>query len=76
VHVSVLSLASGPNNKDSRAAHAAFNDFGSEQAQVILNRCVPVILTMMEKPGRYYLLITIDPALGSVQLIACTLELR
>jgi len=54
----------------------SFNDYGSEQYQFILNRCVPLILIMMEKPGRYNLNITIDPALANFQLVACGLGLR
>jgi hypothetical protein len=43
-----------------------------------VNRCVPLLLTMMEKPGRYYLNITADPAFGPSlrELTNCGLELR
>ena len=44
--------------------------------QHVMNRCEPAILTMMEKPGRYYLNLRIDPAESFIQLISCGLELR
>jgi hypothetical protein len=42
----------------------------------VLDRCVPMFLTAIEKPGRYYLSIrtSVDP--GRVRLLACGLELR
>jgi hypothetical protein len=42
----------------------------------VVNRCVPVFLTMIEKPGRYFLKVTVDPAVPNVQLISCELALR
>jgi hypothetical protein len=41
-----------------------------------MNRCVPVLLTMIEKPGRYLLNLEIDPAEASVGILGCGLELR
>ena len=41
-----------------------------------VSRCVPVFLTMTEKPGRYYLNLTIDPAITTVALISCGLQLK
>jgi len=43
---------------------------------VVLNRCMPLFLTMTEKPGRYYLNLTVDAAEPNVALISCGLELR
>lgn len=40
------------------------------------NRCVPVLLTMIEKPGRYLFNLRIDPAVTSVATLGCGLELR
>jgi hypothetical protein len=45
-------------------------------AKDAVNRCVPVFLTMIEKPGRYYLNLTIDPADTAQAIISCGLELR
>jgi hypothetical protein len=42
----------------------------------VVNRCVPLFLTAMEKPGRYVLRITVDPAVQNVQLVGCRLELK
>ena len=42
----------------------------------IVNRCVPVFMTMMEKPGKYYLTLVIEPTQQYVQLISCELQLR
>ncbi|GFE81537.1 hypothetical protein GCM10011487_35370 [Steroidobacter agaridevorans] len=41
-----------------------------------VNRCVPVLLTMIEKPGRYLLNLSIDPAELNVGTISCGLELK
>jgi hypothetical protein len=44
--------------------------------QFTINRCVPLFLTMMEKPGKYYLTIVVDPAASNVQLSSCSLQVR
>jgi len=54
----------------------SFADNTNVSFRYVVNRCVPVFLTMIEKPGRYYLNVTIDTALPNVQLISCGLELR
>lgn len=54
----------------------SFVDNTNISYRYVVNRCVPIFLTMMEKPGRYYLNLTVDPALFSVQLISCELTLR
>jgi hypothetical protein len=43
-----------------------------------LGRCTPVLLTMMEKPGRYFLTITTQPPTGAngEALKDCGLSLR
>jgi hypothetical protein len=41
-----------------------------------MTRCVPVILTRMEKPGRYYLNLTLEPNDGFRAIVNCGLELR
>jgi hypothetical protein len=41
-----------------------------------VSRCVPVFLTMLEKPGRYLLNLRVDPNAGAVGMISCGLELR
>ena len=41
-----------------------------------LNRCVPLIVTAMEKPGRYYLYLTVNTALPNVHLQSCKLEIK
>ena len=41
-----------------------------------VSRCVPLFLTMLEKPGKYFLNVTVDPADTAVQLVSCELELR
>ncbi|HEY6124294.1 MAG TPA: hypothetical protein VIV63_06560 [Steroidobacteraceae bacterium] len=53
-----------------------FIDQTNVSFRFVVNRCVPIFLTMMEKPGRYWLHVTVDPALSNVQLISCELELR
>jgi hypothetical protein len=42
----------------------------------VVNRCMPVFLTMAEKTGRYLLHVVVDPQLLNVQLVSCGLELR
>jgi hypothetical protein len=41
-----------------------------------VNRCVPVFLVMLEKPGRYYLNLTVNPSDSSLGIVSCGLELR
>ena len=40
------------------------------------SRCVPIILTMMEKPGRYLLNVTMDAADTTSQVVSCGLEIK
>ncbi len=42
----------------------------------IVSRCVPLFLTMIERPGKYYLSVIIDNAQFNIQLVSCDLELR
>ena len=42
----------------------------------MVSRCVPLLLTMMEKPGKYYLNLSGDTAEVSLGLKNCGLELR
>jgi hypothetical protein len=53
-----------------------FADNTNGDFRYAVSRCVPVFLTMLEKPGRYYLNLTVDPASTSVGLVSCGLELR
>ena len=41
-----------------------------------VNRCLPLIITAMEKPGRYYLYLTVDPNEQNLQLRNCKLEIK
>jgi hypothetical protein len=41
-----------------------------------VDRCVPLFLLMLEKPGRYYLNLTVDPAQMNLGIVSCGLELR
>jgi hypothetical protein len=54
----------------------SFADNTSGDFRFAVSRCVPVFLNMMDKAGRYYLNLTIDPAAANVGLISCGLELR
>jgi hypothetical protein len=53
-----------------------FADNTNGDFRYAVSRCVPLFLTMTEKPGRYYLNLTIDPANSSVGIVSCGLELR
>jgi len=53
-----------------------FADATNVDYRYVVSRCVPVFLTMMEKPGRYWLNVTIDPANSSLGLVSCELTLR
>lgn len=53
-----------------------FVDQTNGEYRYVVSRCVPVLLTMLEKPGRYYLNLTVDPAAANVGLVSCGLELR
>jgi hypothetical protein len=75
LHASAPSLTGVPRN-DTSPATLTFVDNTNVGYRYIVNRCVPVFLTMLEKPGRYFLNVTVDPAISNVQLISCELELR
>lgn len=51
-------------------------DDSSGDYRYAVSRCIPVFLTMMEKPGRYLLNLTVDPAQSHVGMVSCGLELR
>jgi hypothetical protein len=55
---------------------AAWIDQVSESYSFAVSRCVPLVLTALEKPGRYYLYVTIDPADINIQIRSCRLELK
>lgn len=54
----------------------SFADQGGTTVQYVLNRCLPLIMTAMEKPGRYSLFVAIDTAATTVQLIGCRLIVK
>jgi hypothetical protein len=70
-----LSLT-GVLSNDSTPTTLTFADNGNADFRFIGNRCVPVFLTMIEKPGRYRLNVTIDSADPNFALLSCGLELR
>lgn len=51
-------------------------DNTNSEFQYAVSRCVPVFLTMLEKPGRYLLNLRVDPAAPGLGMISCGLELR
>jgi hypothetical protein len=53
-----------------------FVDETNGEYRYVVSRCLPVLLTMLEKPGRYYLNLTADPAAANVGLVSCGLEPR
>jgi hypothetical protein len=53
-----------------------FIDQTNTTFQYVVNRCVPLFWTALEKPGRYYLYVTVDPADSYVQLVSCRLEIK
>ena len=55
---------------------AEFVDQTNAAFQYVVNRCVPLFVTALEKPGRYYLFVTVDPADSYVQLVNCRLEVK
>jgi hypothetical protein len=61
---------------DTTATTVTIPDQTNIDGSVPMTRCVPVFLTMMEKPGRYYLNLTIEPNDGVRAIINCGLELR
>lgn len=75
LHVSNPSLT-GVLRNGSGPTTISFIDNTNVSYRYIVNRCVPVFLTMLEKPGRYYLNVTIEPTQQNIQLISCELELR
>jgi hypothetical protein len=75
MHASTPSLT-GVLRNDTIPATLLFVDNTNVSFRYIVNRCVPLFLTMIEKPGRYFLNVTVDPAVSNIQLISCELELR
>jgi hypothetical protein len=67
---------SGVLLNSSSTAIVHFLDNTNVSYRYIVNRCVPVFITAMEKPGKYVLRITVDPAQSNVQLVGCRLELK
>jgi hypothetical protein len=53
-----------------------FVDDTNGEYRYAVSRCVPLFITAMEKPGRYFLHVTVDPADSNVQLKSCRLELK
>lgn len=54
----------------------SFVDNTNVSYRYVVNRCVPVILTALEKPGRYFLYLTVDVAQSAVQLRSCRIEVK
>jgi len=54
----------------------SFKDNTNVSYRYVVNRCVPAFLTVMEKPGRYFLHLTVDPVATSVGLKSCRIELK
>lgn len=53
-----------------------FVDFTSISFRYVVNRCVPVFLTALEKPGKYYLHLSVDTASFNVALRGCSIEVK
>jgi len=53
----------------------SFRDSGYSEGSFLNNRCVPIFLTMMEKPGRYVLNLSIDSS-ATAPLLSCGLVLK
>jgi hypothetical protein len=54
----------------------AFKDVTNVSYRYVVNRCVPVFLTAMEKPGKYFLHLIVDPSNSDVALKSCQLEIK
>lgn len=66
----------GVLRNETATSQVSFVDQTNVSYRYIVNRCVPMFLTMIEKPGRYWLNVTVDPANNYVQLVSCSLSLR
>jgi hypothetical protein len=53
-----------------------FMDNAIQDFSYFISRCLPLFLTMTEKPGRYYLNLAVDPTLPNYHIVHCGLELR
>lgn len=51
------------------------DDMLNSDLTYVINRCVPVFLTMMDKPGRYRLSVTTDPDINGT-FVSCGLEVK
>ena len=75
MHSSIPSVT-GVLRNATDATTVTFIDNTNGSFRYVVNRCVPLFLTMLEKPGKYFLNVTVEPADLNVQLVACELELR
>ncbi len=54
----------------------SFKDQTNISYRYVVNRCVPVFLTVMEKPGKYFLHLVVDPSASAVGLKSCQIEVK
>lgn len=71
LRVSLTGIVQG----ESTATTLAWAD-GNFDNKYVVSRCVPLLLTMMEKPGRYLFNLRIEPTSGGLGTLSCGLELR
>ena len=74
MHVSLPSVTGVLKN--STAPTTISFQYGGGDYSFGISRCVPLFLTAMEKPGRYLLTVTTEPAYAAPQLISCGLQLK
>jgi hypothetical protein len=54
----------------------SFKDQTNVSYRYVVNRCVPIFITAMEKPGKYFLHLIVDPSDSIVGLKSCQLEVK
>jgi hypothetical protein len=75
MHISSPSLT-GVLRNTTTPTTVSFWDNTGDGYRWALSRCLPLFMAMVEKPGKYYLVFTQDPAISSLSTVGCKLQVR
>ncbi len=71
-HPSVSGVEKGTGN----ALTVSFVDNTNESYRYVVSRCIPLIMTVLEKPNRYSLTLVVDSSDTNVQLRSCRIDVK
>jgi len=75
LHVGIPSVT-GIEKDTGNSITVSFKTSFNAGNRYVINRCVPVFLTVMDKPGRYFLHLVVNPSNRDIGLISCEIELK